>query len=295
MPRLPNKGQYRVSLPWVMTLLIALALPGVSTNAFATQHVPIIAVAASMAGATESIATQFYRASKLKVRISSGASGNLARQILRGAPFELFISADTSYPQRIVDAGQGSGVPTTYATGQLALVLSNQSHAPAFLEPSATSSNEGQVRDAIVQTLKQPHIQHIAMANPEHAPYGRAARESLEFLELWPTIKTRIVMGENVAQSARFALTDAVQAALLPLGIITHSPLADRPYRIIPAMWHAPLRQQMLLIKGASPQAQQFFEFMLGAAARVILSEYGLIPAVRERSARTKVTPGAKR
>jgi len=115
------------------------------------------------------------------------------------------------------------------------------------------------------------------MANPRHAPYGRAAREALQFLGLWSSLQAKVVMGESVAQSARFARADAVQAALLPLGIILHSPLANERYRIIPAAWYTPLHQQMILIKGAGAEALQLFEFMLGSAARAILIEHGFI------------------
>ena len=263
----------------IRTRACCLALPLLSTVVGAlpvsveAQHRPVIAVAASVAGAAQSIARQFHARTAISVRLSVGASGNLARQIRRGAPFELFISADQSYPQAIAKDGLNGGPGTTYATGQLALMVTARS---AVQLPSIDDAGETR-KAAITRALSDPRIERLAIANPSHAPYGRAARETLQFLGLWSALQAKVVMGESVTQSARFAATDTVQAALLPLGIILHSPLAKERYRIIPASWHAPLHQQMILIKGASAEAQQLFEFMLGDEARAILTKHGFM------------------
>ena len=252
-----------------LALSIASSLP-MSAHA---RHEPVIAVAASVAGAAESIVRRFRAQSGIRVRLSFGASGNLTRQIQRGAPFELLISADESYPRAIADVGLGAGPRTTYASGRLALMVTARS---AIELPPGDDARESS-KAAITRALGDPRLEHLAMANPRHAPYGRAAREALQFLGLWSSLQAKAVMGESVAQSARFARADAVQAALLPLGIILHSPLANERYRIIPAAWYAPLHQQMILIKGASTEARQLFEFMLGDTARAILVEHGFI------------------
>ena len=260
-----------LSLFWITaisleTLLLRPAVdPDQAQQASAQAHSPVIAVASSMASASEAIARAFYAKTNTTVRISSGASGNLARQIMRGAPFELFISADASYPMRIQDAGFASGAPRTYATGQLALVVSR---------PGASMMA---TKASISALLMRPDRQPIALANPEHAPYGRAAREALEFLHLWSSLSANLILGESVAQTARFALTNTVQSAFLPLGMVKHSPLREADYLVIPAAWHAPLQQQMVLIKDASPQARQLFDFILSAQGRAILHEYALL------------------
>ena len=265
-------------------LLLAMFLSALSVGVQA-QHQPLVAVAASMASATESIVRQFHTRTGVKTRLSFGASGNLARQVLRGAPFELFISADQSYPQGIVDAGLSDGPSTSYAIGQLALMVTSRSgiDLAKAREKAGTLSKDTLSSDLRAMTirsaLRDPRIERISMANPIHAPYGRAARQSLQFLGLWASLQAKVVMGGSVAQSARFATTGAVQAALLPLGIILHSPLAKEQHIIIPPTWHAPLRQQMVLIRSASVEARRLFEFMHGDEARAILVEHGFIVA----------------
>jgi molybdate transport system substrate-binding protein len=270
--RLSARSYLRLVVPGVVAMLLSALSFGVQA-----QHEPLVAVAASVAAATEAITARFSSRSGIKVRLSVGASGNLARQIRRGAPFELFISADQSYPQGIVDAGLSAGLSTTYARGQLALMVTARSGIglPTAIESAgAAPSTRGM---AIRYALRDARIKHIAMANPNHAPYGRAARESLQFIDLWSSLEAKVVMGESVAQSARFATTGTVQVALLPLGTIVHSPLAKERYVIVPLAWYAPLRQQMVLIKAASAQARQLFAFVRTDEARAILAEYGFL------------------
>ena len=278
-------------------LLFAALLSALSFGVQA-QHQPLIAVAASVASATEAIVEKFHTRTAIKVRLSFGASGNLSRQIRRGAPFELFISADQRYPQGIVDAGLSGGPSTTYATGQLALMVTLRSGielspagpsagAMASKVASAIGSPAGDsTAREILRALRDPRIEHVAMANPIHAPYGQAARQTLQFLGLWSSLQTKLVMGESVAQSARFAATGAVQAALLPLGVILHSSLVHEQHTIIPPQWHSPLLQQMVLINSASVEARQLFAFMRGDEARTIIVEHGFIVADQPAKAR---------
>ncbi|MFT5448468.1 MAG: molybdate transport system substrate-binding protein [Gammaproteobacteria bacterium] len=259
-----------------ITAAIAVSMLIASTASANQGHQPIIAVAASVAAASESIARRFLAKTGIQVRRSAGASGNLAHQIRRGAPFELFISADSSYVQSIVDSGLNDGPGVTYAIGQLALLVTKRSGLVLPTTQIPASERENEIR----RLLRDPRIERITIANPQHAPYGRAARESLQFLGLWEALKVKTVFGESVAQSARFASTDSVQATLLPLGIIMHSPLANEPHWTVPTTWHQPLHQQMILIKGASDEAKRLFAFMRDADTRDVLSEFGfLVPA----------------
>ena len=265
-----------MAMAMATAIVIALSMSMAPTASANSGHEPIIAVAASVAAASESIARRFHAKTGIQLRSSAGASGNLARQIRRGAPFELFISADSSYVQSIVDAGLNEGPGVTYAIGQLALLVTQRSGLVLPATQMSASKRENEIR----RLLRDPRIERISMANPQHAPYGRAARESLQFLGLWQSLKPKTVFGESVAQSARFARTDSVQATLLPLGIIMHSPLANEPHWTVPAAWHQPLHQQMILIKGASDEAKRLFTFMSGADARDVLSQFGfLVPA----------------
>jgi molybdate transport system substrate-binding protein len=188
----------------------------------------------------------------------------------------MFISADSSYVRNVVESGLNDSPGVTYAIGQLALLIGE--HSGLVLPGSQRSATQHE--SEIKRLLRDPRIERITMANPQHAPYGRAARESLQFLGLWQALRSRTVFGESVAQSARFATTNSVQAALLPLGIITHSPLASEPHWTVPAVWHQPLHHQMILIKGASDEARQLFAFMQGTEAQGVLREFGfLVPA----------------
>lgn len=261
----------RLAASRLCSLFAALLLVGGPAR---SEDAPLVAVAANMAAAMETIAARFEALAGVRVRLSVGASGNLARQIQRGAPFELFISADDAYPRRVAEAGYARLPPVLYAEGRLDLLLPTPAVAPV----DAATSEVERLRAALTSN----GIRRLALANPEHAPYGRAARQVLEALGLWRGFQGRLVLGESVAQAARFATTGAVQAAFLPRSLAAETVFKDARRIPVPGRLHEPILQHMVLLNGASPAASNLFEFMLSDNARQILAAHGYALPARD-------------
>jgi molybdate transport system substrate-binding protein len=137
--------------------------------------------------------------------------------------------------------------------------------SPVGLEPGLAS-----LRAAL------PGIRAFAIANPAHAPYGRAAQQALERLGLWAAVRSKLVLGENVAQASQYVTSSAAQAGITALSLALAPPVAGLTRSmVLPADLHAPMRQRMVLLRAAAPQAAGFFQFLQGAAARVILLRHG--------------------
>jgi molybdate transport system substrate-binding protein len=249
-------------------VLVSLATPARAADAPA--QVPNVAAAADLQFALPEIAAAFTRDTGKAVKLAFGASGNFRRQIAEGAPFELFLSADEGYVQALAREGKTRDDGALYAVGRLVIVAGAQSPLPTDAEFAG-----------LRKALDAGRISRFAIANPDFAPYGRAAREALEHAGLWEAIKPRLVLGENVAQAAQFAVSAAAQG-----GLISHAQAVGQAlqhkvrYAIVPADWHAPLRQRMVLMRDAGPVAAAFYDYMQSPAARGILARYGFgVPA----------------
>jgi molybdate transport system substrate-binding protein len=126
--------------------------------------------------------------------------------------------------------------------------------------------------------LADGRIQHFAIANPEHAPYGRAAEQALRTQGLWEAIQPKLVLGENVSQAAQFATTGSAQGGILAYSLALSPTVGGLgSYVLIPAEWHEPLRQRMVLMKGAGEAAQAFYRYLQAPAARMIFRKYGFV------------------
>lgn len=243
---------------------IALLLFALSCTARAAD-VPAVAAASDLQFALEEIAAAFQRDAGRSVRITFGSSGNFRRQIAEGAPFELFLSADETYVQALAKEGKARDEGVIYAVGRLALVSSMDS--PLVPDESL---------DGLRTALAAGRITRFAIANPEYAPYGRAAQEALVHAGLWDAIRGKLVLGENVSQAAQFALTSAAQGGLISYAHARSAALAQRArYALVPDTWHAPLRQRMVLMKNAGETATAFYEYLQHSQARGILARYG--------------------
>ena len=227
----------------------------------------MIAAASDLQFAIAEAAESFRSASGREVKLSFGSSGNFARQIEQGAPFELFLSADEDFVLGLAAKGLTEGEGALYAVGRLVLFAPHGS-------PLAADEELSGLRAA----LKRGEIARFAIANPEHAPYGQRAVEALRHAGLWEEIEDKLVLGENASQAAQFAALGGAQG-----GIIPHS-LALAPglkplgtFALIPAAWHAPLRQRMALIKGAGETARSFYAYLQGPQGRAILRRYGFL------------------
>jgi molybdate transport system substrate-binding protein len=240
----------------------ALALTGAGARA---ADVPNVAAASDLQFALPDVAAAFTRATGREVRLSFGSSGNFRRQIAEGAPFEVFLSADAGYADALAHDGATIGDGVVDAIGRLALFVPNGSP----LEPDPT------LRD-LARAAQDGRLVKLAIANPEHAPYGRAAREALMHAGLWQVLAPKLALGENVSQAAQFAASGAAQAGLVPESLARAPALAARGrFVVLPASMHAPLVQKMVLLRGAGATARAFYAFVQQPAAREILARYG--------------------
>ena len=251
-----NKSRLRLALI-LLTLL--------SSPVFASADIPIIAAAASVKFALQDIAEAFYQDTGNVVRISYSSSGNLTRQIQQGGPFELFLSANASYVKHLYQQQKTLDQGTVFALGRLALLTSNNS--PLLLDAHL---------NGLKLALQKGQLQRFAIANPEHAPYGVAAREVLQQLGLWELAQSHLVIGENAAQAAQFASSGAAQVGLISYSLALAPTLQNRTrFLLVPASLHQPLQQTMVLLKNAGETAKLFFNYLQQDKARAILSRYG--------------------
>jgi molybdate transport system substrate-binding protein len=226
---------------------------------------PVIAGAADLKFALEEIAARFRQDTQREVKLVFGSSGNFYRQLEQGAPFQMFLSADEGFVFKLVGAGKTVGRGELYVLGRIVLIVPHGSPLKA----------DGELKDLAV-ALGDGRLKKFAIANPEHAPYGKRAEEALKHAGLWQRIKDKLVLGENVSQTAQFATSGSTQG-----GIIAYS-LAKAPavaklgdFALIPDAWHEPLKQRMVLIKGADETAHAFYRYMQQPAARGIMKQYG--------------------
>lgn len=248
----------------LVSRLIATALAlYFSALAHGRDKSTLIAAASDLKFALPPIVARFESELALTIAVTLGSSGNLARQIQQGAPFELFLSADEALVHRLVESGHARDPGFVYAIGRVALYVSNS----AKLTPD---------EDLVALRRQWKSVQKFAIANPEHAPYGRAAQEALESLGLWALVKPKIVYGENVTQAAQFVSTGAAQAGLIALSLAVAPELASSGQHVVlPASRHQPLRQRAALMKNAGPTALRFYQFLQREDTREALRRSG--------------------
>lgn len=246
-----------------LLLLVLLWLP---VAALADR--PIIAAASDLQFALEEVAERFEEAHGQSVRLSFGSSGNFRRQIAQGAPFEMYLSADESYVKALHDEGHTPNDGVLYALGRLVIVAPSGDAAGVVDEDL----------DGLRERLESGDLGRFAIANPEHAPYGVAAREALEQAGLWETIRPHLVFGENVTQAARLALSGEADGGLVAYSLARAPQLSGRlDMGLIPEEMHTPLRQRMVLTNRAGETAQAFYAYMQSDDARGILADYGFV------------------
>jgi len=229
------------------------------------DEVPIVAAAASLRYALDDIAASFEKQTGKKVRLTYSATGSLVHQIENGAPFELFLAADDVSVKRLADEGRTDGPPSVFAHGRISLVAPKGS--PVVVD--------GELK-GLGEALAAGKVQHFAIANPEIAPYGRAAREALQKAELWREVEPRLVLGENVGQATQFATTGAAEAGIVAYSLVVAADIAPKvKAALIPESWHKPINHGMALLKGAGPTARAFAAFLRNKGSRAILERNG--------------------
>lgn len=263
--RAPEKDTRQVTTRTTFALLVLL-FAATSIPAFAVEPITV-AAAADLNYALPELAGRFEQATGMKVVISFGASGNLFSQIQNGAPFDLFFSADEDYPKKLAASSVADASSLrTYAVGHLVLWVPPNSP----LDPAKLQSN----------VLTQPQVTKIAIANPQHAPYGRAAVAAIEHFGLKGKIAGKLVFGENVSQAAQFAQSGNAQAALIALSLAKSPPMASGKYWELPTDAYPELRQAAVVVSASKHKkdAQAFLEFVVSPEGAQVLRKFGLTP-----------------
>jgi molybdate transport system substrate-binding protein len=246
---------------FVLAVVAALSLAGHAR----AETAPAIAVAENVKFAIDELAAGFKREQGHALRIATGSSGKFAQQIRQGAPFELFLSADEENVFRLADAGLTRDRGVVYAAGRLAIFAPHGS-------PVAPDESLSGLKSA----LAAGKVRRFAIANPEVAPYGQRAVEALTHAGLWDTLKPRLVMGENIAQAAQFASSGSSEGGIIARSLALAPELARRGrYALIPAAWHKPLSQRMVLMKSAGPVAEAFYRYVQTPAAHALFERHG--------------------
>ncbi|HVR53927.1 MAG TPA: molybdate ABC transporter substrate-binding protein, partial [Pseudorhodoferax sp.] len=200
-----------------------------------------------------------------KLRLVFGSSGNFKTQILQGAPFHLFMSADENFVYELADAGKTQDRGRAYAVGRIGIMV----------PPGSPLKADGELKD-LAAAMKDGRLQKFAIANPEHAPYGARAMEALKHAGLWSGLQGKLVFGENISQAAQFATSGATQGGIIAYSLALAPAMAKLgSFQLIPESWHQPLKQRMVLVKGAPPVARDFYEYLSTPAAQEIMVRYG--------------------
>jgi molybdate transport system substrate-binding protein len=252
-----------------LAFLLAASNAGAVASPAQSDPPPLrIAAASDLRFALAEVLTAFH-AAKPDVRgeASYGSSGNFFAQLREGAPFDVFLSADSEHTRRLFAEGL-SEAPFPYAVGRLALAVRKDSG----LDPKGFGD-----------LLKSPAIRRIAIANPAHAPYGRAAEAAMRSWNVYDLVATRLVYGDSVSQAAQFMDTGAAQAALIALSLARAKP-SDLAFAEIPETAHPPIDQAGVVLKktASAENARAFQAFLTGEAGRAILARHGFgLPARR--------------
>lgn len=241
---------------------IALPLP---LHAQSGPAAPTVAAASDLKFAVEEIATAFERDSGHRLRLIFGSSGNFKTQILQGAPFHLFMSADEGFVFELAAAGRTEDRGRAYAVGRIGIIV----------PPGSPLQADGQLRD-LALALRDGRLQKFAIANPDHAPYGLRAKEALQHAGLWEAIRPRLVYGENVSQAAQFAVSGSTQGGIIALSLALAPAVARTgAFELIPEAWHQPLKQRVVLVKGAPEPARAFYGYLALPKAQAVMRRYG--------------------
>jgi molybdate transport system substrate-binding protein len=251
-----------------MRLVLALLLAAASSAA-AQPPPPVVRVAAAADlkfALDEAAARLARRKPALRVDAIYGSSGSMHAQLRQRAPYDVYLSADVEYPRDLVAYGVGSTRDLfTYATGRLVV----------WVPARSTLAIEGDGLRALERASR------IAIANPRHAPYGRAAEAALRRADVWDRVTSRLVLGENVAQAAQFVQSGAADAAIIAKSLAVAPALeAAGRFRDVPSEMHPPLVQGGLILPWARSRgaAEQLRDFLLGTEGRELLASFGFGP-----------------
>jgi molybdate transport system substrate-binding protein len=232
--------------------------------ALATAQEIVVAAAADLSSVFPEVSARFEKETGRKVKTSFGSSGQIMLQIENGAPIDVFFSADVQYPRRLETEGLTQpGTIYKYAIGKLVLYVPNNSPLNLSLG---------------LRALLSPEAKRIAIANPQHAPYGRAAVEAFKKEGLYEELRSRFVMGENISQTAQYVQSGAADAGILALSLVVSPQMKSAGrYVEIPASDYAPLEQAAVVLKSSKDKvgAALFLNFIRRPEIVRLLAQYG--------------------
>lgn len=236
-------------------------------SSFCDAQALLVAVASNFKPTAQLLADQFRTTNAIDIKLSSASTGVLFAQIRQGAPFDVFLAADTRHVQAVQDAGLSQeDTRITYALGELVLIIDKEVVVDNDLKLT-------------LQSLRRKK-QRIAIANPSTAPYGRAARETLQQLGTWQAEDKNVIRANNVAHSLQYVIARTVGAAFTARSLLQHANLADDLAIVaVPESLHAPITQQAVVLRKAPhvEQARAFIQFLRSDAARKLISDNGYL------------------
>ncbi len=223
-----------------------------------------IAAAADLRFALDEIVERYReKHPEQQVRVIYGSSGKMTTQIINGAPYDLFFSADIAFPERLQAAGMTTTDPAVYAIGRIVLWSNTLDASKLDLEDLA----------------RDPRIRRIAIAQPAHAPYGLRAQEALQSVGAWEAVQPRLVFGENIAHAAQMVESGAADVGIIALSLARFPELARHPYHLVDESLHNPLTQGFVVTRRAAdhPGVLAFADFMASATAHAIMQRFGFV------------------
>jgi len=240
----------------ILTLYVSISI---------AQTAPTVAAASDLKFALEEIAANYKSDKRQEVKLVFGSSGVLWQQVKNGAPFGLLMSADEAYIDDLYKSGLTVDEGSLYAIGRIVL-----------LQKKGNSIKLSADKDGLIKAIQV--AKKIAIANPDHAPYGRAAKEYLMNIGAWDQAQPKLVFGENISQATMFALTGSADFAISALSLASSPQIqAQANDVLIPDSLHKPLKQKMALIKNTAPSAKDFYLYLREPKSKQVMTRYGFI------------------
>jgi len=248
----------------VIRVMIALCMFVITGVNLAVAEEITIAAASDLSFAFREIVAEYEKTTANHVRLTLGSSGNFYAQIQNGAPFDLYFSADITYPRKLEEAGLTvPGSFYQYAVGRIVMWTGNESRIDV---------TQG------FEALRDPTVKKIAIANPKHAPYGRAAVAAMEYFKVYDQVKDKLILGENISQAAQFIESGACDIGIIALSLAVAPAVKSKgTYWEVPAEAHPAIEQGAVILKSSKQQepAKQFLAFIKDAQGQEIMKRYG--------------------
>ena len=255
----------------IMRVLFGIIVAGMVLSGVLQSHALSgvelkIAAASDLNFAFKDLIVEYEKKTGDRVKLTLGSSGNFYSQIENGAPFDLYFSADIRYPEKLIEGGHGlDGSLYKYAVGRIVLWVPTG---------SAVTIDKG------FESLASPSVRKVAIANPKHAPYGRAAVAALAHFKLYDAVKNKLVLGENISQAAQFVESGASDAGIIALSLAMAPTMKSAGrYWEVPADAHPPIEQGAIILKRSTNQekARDFLKFLQGSEGQEIMRRYGFV------------------